>query len=156
MTTPAERTNAVINMGRAVEALAPYLHGRGECALVPRETVRDLFALLRHYPTAAYCPPTPCPDCGYAGTGDCSCSNSDIGVDHLAVLESMIVDKDSMQNRALRACAYELRLLRAEVECLRSVLEEIAGASGFDNINGWARNKARQALGNDKKGPING
>lgn len=51
MTTPAERTNAVINMGRAIQSLAPYLHGRGETVRVPRETLRDLFALLRHYPT---------------------------------------------------------------------------------------------------------
>ncbi len=50
MTTPAERTRAVNMMGEAVTNLGRYLHGRGRNALVPRETIRCLFSLLRHYP----------------------------------------------------------------------------------------------------------
>lgn len=37
-------------MGRAVQSLAQYLHRRGEYVRVPRDTIRELFALLRHYP----------------------------------------------------------------------------------------------------------
>ena len=44
MTTPEERTRAVIEMGREVMALAPYLHGKSETVRVPREVLRFLAA----------------------------------------------------------------------------------------------------------------
>ncbi len=98
MTTPTERTRAVVKVGLAVQALAPYLHGRGETVRVPRDTVRELFALLHHYP--------------------------------------MPGDMEGLEGAAREAAR------------LRAALEEIAGASGFGNI--WARNKARQALGDTR------
>jgi hypothetical protein len=51
MTLPNERTRAVNEMARAVMALAPYLHGQSNTVRVPRDNLRGLHALLRHYPT---------------------------------------------------------------------------------------------------------
>lgn len=51
MTVPSERTRAVLQLGDEVEALRQYLHGYSEAARVPRETIRRLVRLLRHYPT---------------------------------------------------------------------------------------------------------
>lgn len=51
MTTPTERTRAVQQLGKAVQDLSRYSHGKGERALVPREELRTLLAWLRHYPT---------------------------------------------------------------------------------------------------------
>ena len=39
------------------------------------------------------------------------------------------------------------RKLERERDEARSVLQEIANASHFDNIGNWARNKAKKALG---------
>jgi hypothetical protein len=38
-------------MARAVMALAPYLRGQSNTVRVPRDKLRELHALLRHYPT---------------------------------------------------------------------------------------------------------
>ena len=51
MTTPAERTRAVIELGIAVRELAPYTYGRTPTVRVPREHLRVLLRWLRHYPT---------------------------------------------------------------------------------------------------------
>lgn len=51
MTLPNERTRAVLEMERAILNLLPHLRGKGEVAMVPRETLRDIWRLLRHYPT---------------------------------------------------------------------------------------------------------
>jgi hypothetical protein len=51
MTLPNERTRAVVELAREVQALAPYLHGSTETVRVPRETLRRLYGWLRHYPT---------------------------------------------------------------------------------------------------------
>lgn len=51
MTIPTERTRAVLQMGREVAEMAKYLYGKGESARVPRDTIRTLVRLLRHYPT---------------------------------------------------------------------------------------------------------
>lgn len=51
MTTPTERTRAVNQMGAEVLELHKYMHGKGETARVPRETIRCLVQWLRHYPT---------------------------------------------------------------------------------------------------------
>ena len=56
MTTPEERTRAVIEMGREVMALAPYLHGKSETVRVPREVLRRLHWWLRHYPMPSELP----------------------------------------------------------------------------------------------------
>ena len=51
MTTPRERTRAVIELGIAVRELAPYTYGRTPTVRVPREHLRVLLRWLRHYPT---------------------------------------------------------------------------------------------------------
>lgn len=51
MTLPNERTRAVVELGKAVQDLAPYLHGKSETVRVPREALRSLHGWLRHYPT---------------------------------------------------------------------------------------------------------
>lgn len=50
MTTPAERTRAVLGLAESTQALAPYMHGSSETVRVPRELLRQLHAWLRHYP----------------------------------------------------------------------------------------------------------
>ena len=50
MTTPNERTRAVVEMAQEVQRLEPYMHGNGDTVRVPREALRRLYALLRHYP----------------------------------------------------------------------------------------------------------
>jgi hypothetical protein len=41
--------------------------------------------------------------------------------------------------------------LKIERNRLRVVLQDIADASGFDNIGNWARNKAKDALAKEAK-----
>lgn len=50
MTLPQERTRAVIELAREIQALAPYMHGKSETVRVPREALRRLLGWLRHYP----------------------------------------------------------------------------------------------------------
>jgi hypothetical protein len=50
MTTPNERSRAVVEMAREVRRLELYMHGNGDTVRVPREALRRLYALLRHYP----------------------------------------------------------------------------------------------------------
>ena len=52
MTTPAERTRAVLCMERYVLQLRLYQYGRSDRELVPRRLIEALAACLRHYPTA--------------------------------------------------------------------------------------------------------
>ena len=63
MTTPAERTRAVLGMAQAAHALSQHAHGDSASALVPRELLQALQGWLRHYPspvelniTARECP----------------------------------------------------------------------------------------------------
>ena len=63
MTTPAERTRAVLGMAQAANALSQHAHGDSASALVPRELLQALQGWLRHYPsrteisiTARECP----------------------------------------------------------------------------------------------------
>lgn len=53
MTTPSERTRAVIELAKEAMLLAPYAHGKSVHVSVPRERLRTLLAWLRHYPTEA-------------------------------------------------------------------------------------------------------
>jgi len=48
----------------------------------------------------------------------------------------------------LQRMGEDIARLSAENERLRTALREIAEASGFDNIRGWARDKAREVLEN--------
>lgn len=52
MTTPTERTRAVIEMGQSVMQLAPYMHGSTTNVSVPRHLIAELHGWLRHYPTS--------------------------------------------------------------------------------------------------------
>lgn len=52
MTIPSERTNAVNRVAMEIQELFPLLHGKSKNVLVPRDTIRRLFRLLRHYPTS--------------------------------------------------------------------------------------------------------
>lgn len=74
--------------------------------------------------------------------------DGEFGVDHLAVLESLIVKKDSVQNRAIRVCAYELKKSRDDIECLRSAVEALIGAfcPGDDWIGVDVRDQADAAI----------
>lgn len=52
MTTPEERTRAVLGLAESVRALRQYAYGTGTPnALVPRELIQHLQDWLRHYPT---------------------------------------------------------------------------------------------------------
>ena len=51
MTTPQERTRAVIGLGQSVLDLGPYMHGKRETVRVPRELLLALRMWLRHYPS---------------------------------------------------------------------------------------------------------
>lgn len=54
MTTPSERTRAVVYLPEAVMDLAPYLaRSKGDMVRVPRELIERLCAWLRHYPMAS-------------------------------------------------------------------------------------------------------
>jgi hypothetical protein len=50
MTTPAERTRAVIETERAVSMLLNFTVGKADNALVPRDLLRKILLLQRHYP----------------------------------------------------------------------------------------------------------
>lgn len=50
MTLPQERTRAVIELAKEIQALGPYTHGKSEHVRVPREALRRLLGWLRHYP----------------------------------------------------------------------------------------------------------
>ena len=51
MTIPAERTRAVIETERAVSMLLNFTVGKADNALVPRDLLRKILLLQRHYPT---------------------------------------------------------------------------------------------------------
>ena len=51
MTTPTERTRAVLELTNAVSRLSPYAHGKSAACLVPRELLRELRGWMQHYPT---------------------------------------------------------------------------------------------------------
>jgi len=54
MTTPTERTRAVVYLPEAVMDLAPYLsRSNGDMVKVPRELIERLCAWLLHYPLAS-------------------------------------------------------------------------------------------------------
>lgn len=53
MTTPAELTQAVLNMGYVAEHLRPYVSRKADRVLVPRALLISLYWCLRHYPTSA-------------------------------------------------------------------------------------------------------
>lgn len=74
--------------------------------------------------------------------------NAGLGVDHLAVLEGMIVKKDSVQNRAMRGCCGELKRSRDEIESLRSAIEVMIAAfcPGDDWVGVYVRDQADAAL----------
>ena len=50
MTTPTERTRAVLEMAREVMALHTYASRRGKNVTVPRTQLERIVWLLRHYP----------------------------------------------------------------------------------------------------------
>lgn len=51
MTTPAERTRAVIEMDRTIGMLRNFTVGKTANVLVPRELLRQIIRWQRHYPT---------------------------------------------------------------------------------------------------------
>jgi len=51
MTTPVERTRAVIETERAVSMLRNFTVGKTENVLVPRDLLRQIIQWQRHYPT---------------------------------------------------------------------------------------------------------
>lgn len=51
MTTPAERTRAVLDMERYVRDLWLYQDGKSSRALVPRYLITAIVACMRHYPS---------------------------------------------------------------------------------------------------------
>jgi len=58
MTTPTERTRAVLELAKAVTALTPYAYGLSPTVRIPRHELRVLIGWLRHYPDASdieYC-----------------------------------------------------------------------------------------------------
>jgi hypothetical protein len=50
MTLPQERSLAVVKVCVAVMALRPYTAGKSKTVRVPREELRQLIGLLKHYP----------------------------------------------------------------------------------------------------------
>jgi len=50
MTTPAERTRAVIEMENSVMKLTEYTTRTSKNAVVPRSLLREITGWLRHYP----------------------------------------------------------------------------------------------------------
>lgn len=52
MTTPVERTNAVLRMDELVQDLHRLAFGRGQYARVPRHVLLRLVLNMKHYPTA--------------------------------------------------------------------------------------------------------
>ena len=52
MTLPDERYRAIEELGNAIRKLNAYTHGKGRCAMVPREEIKALVGWLRHYPTS--------------------------------------------------------------------------------------------------------
>jgi hypothetical protein len=73
----------------------------------------------------------------------------ELGVDHLAVLKSMIVKKDSIENRAMRGCCYEINRSREEILALRDAIEVLIAAfcPGDDWRGVFVRDHADAALG---------
>lgn len=58
MTTPTERTRAVMELAKAVMALAPYAYGSSATVRIQRHELRILLGWLRHYPDSSdidYC-----------------------------------------------------------------------------------------------------
>ena len=53
MTTPTERTRAVLMMEKLVAELIPYSYGDKTRVLVPMDLLRLTVQALRHYPTAS-------------------------------------------------------------------------------------------------------
>ena len=74
---------------------------------------------------------------------------TELGCDHLAVLESMIVKKDSLENRAMRGCCGEIKRSRAEIESLRDAIEVMIAAfcHGDDWRGVYVRDQADAAMG---------
>ena len=77
-----------------------------------------------------------------------SALNVELGVDHLAVLESMIVKKDSVQNRVMRGCCGEIKRSRNEIERLRSAVKVMIAAFclGDNWVGVYVRDQADAAL----------
>ena len=50
MSLPDEKIHALKHARRRILELGPYLHGKGNKALVSRQLLQELFATLKHYP----------------------------------------------------------------------------------------------------------
>ena len=80
-------------------------------------------------------------------------SSTETLVKALRILARDIQSDDGVANAAIAEAADQLAELERENAALkikrnrlRVVLQDIADASGFDNIGNWARNKAQAAL----------